>query len=1003
MSLRNKILWPVIGLSILFYLSLVIFNWVQLTNTYQSELKNQFDLKIDLVQNAIDEVSDHALSHAVLYARLPVVTQAYSEARRGDINDPEDLKVSAARVKLRKAIRPMLDSYHRFYKAGSYQLHFHLPNARSFVRVWRDVNFKGGKDISDDISAFRQTVIDINTGAFKTIKGIEVGVGGFAIRGLTQVFDETDQPLGSVEMLGNFELATKNLQLNEGQNFAVFMNADLLPIAVELNNQEKYPLFGESAVMVTATKPELAVNLLDDQFIEQGKTGQTEVMNKDDIYYVAFPIKDYKENQVGVMVLFEDFHPKLMAIRADQSRFSILMFLLFVPVFIVMPWIASKISKPMREMKNVAQSLSAGDVTVTTSYSSNDEIGALADAFRNVVIAQQEKIKAAEAIANGDFEYKLHVVSEQDTLALAMLKMIEQLKHLQKELAEVIEAQKAGEMNVRCSATGLDGTYRDLLEGINEALDTIQNPLLFSSRIISEYAEGRLEQEMPELPGQQLIFSDVINKIRNNLRLMVAETLRLTEAAKSGRISERGAVQGLSGSYSQIVEGFNQTLDNIVRPVILTRNYLNRIAAGNLPDSIPEEFLGEFSEIRDSLLTSVQSIRAVVNDVDALTTSAINGDLQYRADVSKHHGQYEKIVSGLNQLISVIVEPIRELAEVLNLMAEGDFCSTIQGQYAGEFNRIKETLNQTVDSLNRMFGQMSMISEQVNTGAEQVAESSNSVSEGATEQAASLQEISASISQVASQSRRNAENAESANKLSDDVSGTAEDGKNWMDEMVNSMSSIEHSSNEISKIIKVIDEIAFQTNLLALNAAVEAARAGVHGKGFAVVAEEVRNLAQRSSKAAHETTQLIEDSIFKVNAGTKVAGQTAESISKIIDGVRKVSHLIAEIDLASKEQVSGIDQLHQALSQIDQVTQANSASAEQSASASQELSGQALRLQKSIERLKIRNNQQKQLPTAPAQTSRQKAALVANTQKTMQVQKQKTPWIKLDDEDFQDF
>jgi methyl-accepting chemotaxis protein len=224
---------------------------------------------------------------------------------------------------------------------------------------------------------------------------------------------------------------------------------------------------------------------------------------------------------------------------------------------------------------------------------------------------------------------------------------------------------------------------------------------------------------------------------------------------------------------------------------------------------------------------------------------------------------------------------------------------------------------------------------------------------GATEQAASLEEISSSLNEMASQTRINAENAHQANELSAQVKKAAEKGNLQMQDMVSAINAISDSGQSISKIIKVIDEIAFQTNLLALNAAVEAARAGKHGKGFAVVAEEVRNLAARSAKAAKETAELIEGAVHKTASGKEIASQTAKRLEEIVSGILQVTNLVEDIASASSFQAEGISQINQSLGQIDQVTQQNTANAEESAAAAEELSSQAEELSSLLVQFKL--------------------------------------------------
>ncbi|MGE4292357.1 MAG: methyl-accepting chemotaxis protein [Desulfovibrio sp.] len=302
-----------------------------------------------------------------------------------------------------------------------------------------------------------------------------------------------------------------------------------------------------------------------------------------------------------------------------------------------------------------------------------------------------------------------------------------------------------------------------------------------------------------------------------------------------------------------------------------------------------------------------------------------------------------------------MVDAQRVRAELAKAIAGGDL--TREVQVASDKDRLGLALDEMVKSLNDIMGQIGAAAEQVQSGSGQVSESSQALSQGATEQASSLEEITSSVTEISSQTRTNAENASQASRLASQARDAATEGDREMKNMVAAMQDINQSSQAISKIIKVIDEIAFQTNLLALNAAVEAARAGQHGKGFAVVAEEVRNLASRSAKAAQETAQLIEGSVVKVGKGSEIAAQTAESLQQIVDKAARVADLVAEIAAASDEQAKGVNQINIGLGQIDQVTQQNTANAEETASASEELSSQAVEMRRLVGRFRLHRNE----------------------------------------------
>ncbi len=253
--------------------------------------------------------------------------------------------------------------------------------------------------------------------------------------------------------------------------------------------------------------------------------------------------------------------------------------------------------------------------------------------------------------------------------------------------------------------------------------------------------------------------------------------------------------------------------------------------------------------------------------------------------------------------------------------------------------------------INRIIDSLSEGSAQVTSAAGQISQSSQQLASGSTEQAASLEETSASLEETSSQTQKNAENAGEANTLSNMAMEAATNGSDAMDEMLAAMGAINESSQRISKIIKVIEEIAFQTNLLALNAAVEAARAGEAGKGFAVVAEEVRNLAQRSATAAKDTAALIEESVQKAETGNSIAERAGGVLKEIVENVNKTAGFIQEISTASKEQAEGVKQVNTAVTQMDEVTQQNAASAEENASASEELSAQSENLNDIVQEL----------------------------------------------------
>ncbi|UJX25378.1 methyl-accepting chemotaxis protein [Pseudoalteromonas sp. CF6-2] len=332
---------------------------------------------------------------------------------------------------------------------------------------------------------------------------------------------------------------------------------------------------------------------------------------------------------------------------------------------------------------------------------------------------------------------------------------------------------------------------------------------------------------------------------------------------------------------------------------------------------------------------------AIEKEIAGLVAAAGKGDLEARVEETGKNGFFLRLAQGLNSMVSIVEDAVKDTGNMLDAMANGDLSKRIEQEYQGSFEKLKRDANATADKLTEVINRINSSATLVASGAEEISQGNADLSQRTEEQASSLEETASSMEEMTSTVRQNADNAKEVNELAEETRAKAQKGGEVVNRAVTSMSAINESSKKIADIISVIDEIAFQTNLLALNAAVEAARAGEQGRGFAVVAGEVRNLAQRSAAAAKEIKELIRDSVGKVEDGTLLVNESGSTLQEIVTAVQRVTAMISDIAQASEEQSSGIEQVNKAIAQMDEMTQQNAALVEEASAAGESMAEQA--------------------------------------------------------------
>jgi len=445
------------------------------------------------------------------------------------------------------------------------------------------------------------------------------------------------------------------------------------------------------------------------------------------------------------------------------------------------------------------------------------------------------------------------------------------------------------------------------------------------AQLAEAIADGNLNLDLETGSGRAGGVFAAMKRMRERLSGLIEQDIQpLVDAARAGDLSRRVALEGKNGFYEKLCAGNNQLLavnEQVVQDLV---RVLGALARGDLSETIESDYQGAFAELKHDANTTVARLRKVVEqDIQPILDAARSGDLSRRIDLQDQEGFFAGLSAGINELVEVSEQVVKDTARVFGALAQGKLDESIRTSYRGAFAQLKEDANATVAKLTEVMAEIRSAAAEVNHGSSEIAEGNASLSQRTEEQASNLEETAAGMEEMTSTVKQNADNAAQANQLAARARAQAEHGGQVVSEAVEAVEAISAASKKIADIIGVIDEIAFQTNLLALNASVEAARAGEQGRGFAVVASEVRNLAGRSATAAREIKELIEDSVEKVGEGKRLVDESGSSLDEIVGSVKKVTDVVSEIAAASNEQTEGIEQINQAVTRIDEMTQRN--------------------------------------------------------------------------------
>ncbi|MCC8616765.1 methyl-accepting chemotaxis protein [Xanthomonas vesicatoria] len=473
---------------------------------------------------------------------------------------------------------------------------------------------------------------------------------------------------------------------------------------------------------------------------------------------------------------------------------------------------------------------------------------------------------------------------------------------------------------------------------------SLTKPLSQATRTAEAIAAGNLHNDVHTTANDETgRLLQAMDKMQLQLRNLIAAQTDMARHHDAGTISFRIDASAFPGDYGRMANDTNLLVASHVAVQTDLARIMGRYAVGELSEDM-QPLPGEKAAFSDTMSQVKLNLSAMNHQIKHLAHSAANGDFSARGDVERFQFDFRIMVESLNHLMSTADGNLQSLSSLLQSIAAGDLTARMSGDFRGVFAQMRDDANATASQLAQIVGNIQQSAVSINAAASEIAAGNQDLSQRTEQQAANLEETAASMEELTSTVKQNAEGARQANQLAIGAARVAAQGGEVVGKVVETMSGIEASSKKIADIISVIDGIAFQTNILALNAAVEAARAGEQGRGFAVVASEVRTLAQRSSGAAKQIKDLIDDSVQRVADGSALVRSAGKTMDDVVASVQRVTDIMGEISAASQEQSAGIEQVNQTITHMDETTQQNAALVEEATAAARSMEEQAVQL-----------------------------------------------------------